>query len=110
MVLNGKSSFTRLEKVLLLFTGATVHLVFHFREIESVCNNISFKKQLKISGLFFSDIILLSVGNFAQTATNGKSANFLTLNNAGIEWIWTKILRAQISIVPSVIQVWHYKY
>ena len=44
MVLNGNSSPTMLEKVLLLFTGATVNLVFHFREIESASNNISFKK------------------------------------------------------------------
>ena len=85
MVLNGNSSPTRLEKVLLLFTGTTVNLVFHFRESESPCNNISFKKELKISELSFSDIILLSVGNFVQTATNGEFANFLTLNNAGIE-------------------------
>ena len=86
MVLNSNSSPTGLEKVLLLVTGATVNLVFYFREIESACNNFSFKKSLKILELSFSDIILLSVGNFVQTATNGKSANFLTLNNVGIEW------------------------
>ena len=85
MVLNGNSFPTRLEKVLLLFTGATVNLVFHLREIESACNNISFKNYLKNSELSFFDIILLSVGNFVQTAANGKFANFLTLNNAGIE-------------------------
>ena len=32
MVLNGNSSTTRLEKVLLLVTGATVNLVFYFRD------------------------------------------------------------------------------
>ena len=85
MVLNCNSSPTTLKKVLLLFTGATGNLVFHFRDIESACNNISFKIWLKISETTFSDIILLSVGNFVQTATNAKFANFLTLNNAGIE-------------------------
>ena len=87
MVRNGYSSPTRLDKVLLLFTGATVNLVFYFREIESACNIISFKKWLKILELSFSDIILLNVGNFVQTATNGNFAILLTLNNAGIEII-----------------------
>ena len=85
MVLNGNSSPTRLGKVLLLFTGATVNLEFYFREIQSACNNNSLKNQLKILELSFSDIILLSVGNFVQAATIGKFANFLTLNNVGIE-------------------------
>ena len=44
MVLKGNSSPTRLEKVLRLVTGATINLVFYFREIQSARNNISFKK------------------------------------------------------------------
>ena len=40
MVLNGDSFPTKLEKVILSITAATVNLVFYFREIESACNNI----------------------------------------------------------------------
>ena len=79
------TSPTGLEKVLFLVTGATVNLVFYFSEIKIGCNNISFKKKLEILELSFSDIILLSVGNFVQTATNGKFVNFLNSNNVGIE-------------------------
>ena len=86
MVLNGNSSPTRLEKVLLLVTGATVNLVVYFREIKSAGNNISFKKYLKVLELSFSGMLQLSVGNFVQTATTGKVANFLTSNNVGMEW------------------------
>ena len=86
MVLDGNLSPTRLENVLLSSIGATVELVPYFSEIKIACNNISFtKKQLEILEISFSDIILPSVGNFVQTATNDKFVDFLTLNNAGIE-------------------------
>ena len=86
MVLNGDSSPTRLENVLLSSIGAAVKLVPYFSEVKIACNNISVtKKYLEILEISFSDIILLSVGNFVQTATNGKFVDFLTLNNAGIE-------------------------
>ena len=75
-----------------MVTGVTVDIVFYFREIESACNNISFKKLLKILELSFSGVILLSVGNFVQTATIRKVANFLTLNNVGIERNLNQIL------------------
>ena len=39
---------------------------------------------MEILEISFSDIILPSVGNFVQTATNGKFVDFLTLNNTGI--------------------------
>ena len=85
MVLNGNSSSTRLENVLLSAIGATVKLVLYFSEIKIACNNFSFEKtKLEILEVSFFDIILLSVDNFVQTATNGKSVNFLTPNNAGI--------------------------